>query len=318
MRYLYFIFRLAMLLVMILASSCARVPVTSIPTETTLPTSIPLPTEMAVPSPTTSPTKVPTQKEFEDFNPNNFDQSTSVDNKWLPLKPGTQWSYEGFTVDNGAKIPHRLVVTVTDLTKVINGVNSVVTWDQDFKADQLTEGELAFFAQDKNGTVWRMGEHPEAYEDGTFIEAPTWFTGIEDAKAGIEMQGAPQLGMPSYSEGWGPSVDFTDRGQVSQMGQMVCVPSDCYNDVLVIDETSKAEPGAHQLKYFASGIGNIRVAWTGADQTQETLELIKVVQLTPDALIDVRAKALELEKHAYLVSKDVYGLTPPSQPAAGN
>jgi hypothetical protein len=261
---------------------------------------------------------VPTQKEFEDFNPNNFDQSTSVDNKWLPLKPGTQWSYEGFTVDNGAKIPHRLVVTVTDLTKVINGVNSVVTWDQDFKADQLTEGELAFFAQDKNGTVWRMGEHPEAYEDGTFIEAPTWFTGIEDAKAGIEMQGAPQLGMPSYSEGWGPSVDFTDRGQVSQMGQMVCVPSDCYNDVLVIDETSKAEPGAHQLKYFASGIGNIRVAWTGADQTQETLELIKVVQLTPDALIDVRAKALELEKHAYLVSKDVYGLTPPSQPAAGN
>ncbi len=37
------------------------------------------------------------------------------------------------------------------------------------------------------------------------------------------------------------------------------------------------------------------------------------MQLGPEALAEVRAKALELEKLAYEVSKDVYSHTPPSE-----
>jgi hypothetical protein len=255
--------------------------------------------------------KTSDKKEFENFDGDNFENSTNIDNKWLPLQPGTKLVYEGVTDDNGQSVPHRLIITVTDLTKVIDGVPSVITWDLDYSSNQLVEAELAFFAQDDDGAVWRMGEHPEDYEDGKFIEAATWISGIEDARAGIEMLAEPQVGMPSYSQGWAPGVDFTDRAQVSQIGQKACIPVDCYENVLVIDESSKAEPGAHQFKYFADGIGNIKVDWKGADETHETLELVEIVHLSPEALAEVRTQAVELEKHAYEVSPDVYGKTAP-------
>ena len=251
------------------------------------------------------------QKDFEDFNPNNFDNPTNIDNKWFPLKPGMQYIYEGITNnDEGNQVSRRLVVTVTDLTKVINGVNTVVSWDRDYNNDSIVEAELAFYAQDNNGNVWRMGEHPEEYKNGEFIGAPSWFSGIVDSIAGFEMLGAPQL-QQSYSQGWAPAVEFTDRGQVSQMDQKTCVPAGCYEGVVVIDETSQAEPDAHQLKFYAPGIGNIKVGWTGEDETKEKLELIEVNQISAEELAQAHAEALKEEQHAYEVSKDVYGKTPP-------
>ena len=252
------------------------------------------------------------EKEFEDFNRDNFSRSTNIDNEWLPLKPGTRFIYTGTTMDDDEPIPHRVVINVTDLTKVIDGVPVVVTWDLDYNADQLVEAELAFFAQDNDGNVWRMGEYPEEYEDGKLVVAPAWIHGIEDAKAGIAMKAEPRLATPSYSQGWGPAVEFTDRGVVHQMGQKTCVPVDCYENVLVVAESSKAEPDAQQLKYFAPGVGNIRVGWQGeGEKTQEVLELVEVVQLSPEALAEVRAEALALEKRAYRISKEVYGSLPP-------
>jgi len=228
-----------------------------------------------------------------------------------------QFVYEGVTDDNGKMVKHRLTVNVTDLTKVISGVRSLVSFDQDFAGDQLAEAELTFYAQDNSGNVWSMGEHPEEYDSGKFVQAPTWIHGFQDAHAGLAMLASPQAGTPSYSQGWGPAVSWTDRGQVRQTGQKVCVPVKCYDNVLVIAESSKAEPNAYQLKYFAPGVGGIRTDWLGSDVTQEKLELVKVTQLSPDELTKVREAALNLEKHAYEVSKDVYAKTPPSEVPEG-
>jgi len=248
---------------------------------------------------------------FATFDTENFDQPTVIDNKWLPFKPGTQLVFEGFTIENGEKVPHTVIITVTDLTKKIAGVPSVVTWDQDISAGELVEAELAFFAQDNDGAVWRMGEYPEEYLDGAVVDAPTWIHGFKGARAGVAMMADPQTGTPSYAQGWGPDVDWNDRGQVHQQGQKVCVPAGCYEDVLVISETSRSERGAFQLKYYAPVVGNILVGWTGADRTQETLELVQILQLGPEEFAQARARALELEASAYERSKDVYVHTPP-------
>ena len=212
-------------------------------------------------------------------------------------------------------IPHRIEFTVTDLTKEIAGVSTVVAWIVDISDGQVVEKEIAFYAQDNDGNVWYLGEHPEEYEDGEFVEAPTWLAGVEDAVAGIKMKAEPQLGTPGYFQGWAPAVEWTDYGQVDQMGLETCVSVDCYQDVLVIAESSLEEEDAYQLKYYAPGVGNVRVGWRGADATQEELELVDYVELSPEALADVRAEALELEKHAYEVSQDVYGQTPPAEQA---
>jgi len=256
---------------------------------------------------------------LENFDPGTFQRSNQIDNAWMPLKPGTRFVYEGTTIeDDGTAVPHRVVINVTDLTKVIGSIRTVVTWDLDYSDGELVEAELAFFAQDSNGTVWRMGEYPEEYDGGKFVAAPAWIHGLADARAGIMMQAKPQVGTPSYAEGWAPAVTWTDRGQVDQMGQKTCVPVSCYEDVLVIAETSAGEAGAHQLKYYARGVGNIRVGWRGAgEKTKETLELMRVEQLDAAALAEVRARALEMERNAYQRSPVVYAHTPPAERATG-
>ncbi len=246
------------------------------------------------------------------FEATRFARSVPISNEWLPLKPGTRFVYEGTTIeDDGTAVPHRVVITVTDLTKVIGGVRTAVTWDLDYSDGELVEAELAFFAQDTSGTVWRMGEYPEEYEEGKFVTAKPWIHGIAEARAGIMMHARPQPGTPSYAQGWGPAVDWTDRGQVDQMGQKTCVPVACYDDVLVIAETSQSEPDAQQLKYYARGVGNVRVGWRGGgEKTKETLELVRVEQLDARGLAEVRGKALDLERSAYQRSQAVYGKTP--------
>lgn len=245
----------------------------------------------------------------------HFTRSSAVSNPWMPLTPGTRLVYEGTTVeDDGKTVPHRIVVNVTDLTKVIAGVRTAVTWDLDYNDGELVEAELAFYAQDSSGTVWYLGEYPEEYEDGKFVAARPWIHGLEGASAGIMMPRDPRTGTPSYAEGWGPAVEWTDRGQVDQMGQRTCVAAGCYDSVLVIVETSAGEADAQQLKYYARGTGNVRVGWRGAgEKTQEVLELARIERLDAAAMDDVRTRALDLERSAYGHSATVYAHTRPAE-----
>jgi hypothetical protein len=296
------------LLLVTLVVGCAGTPNPTAPPPTaTLP---PPPTAEPEPTPETT---IDIDRRLEEFDPDNFDDPTNIDNQWYPMKPGTQWIYEGSTEDKGFTIPHRIVFTVTELTKVLEGVETVVAWVEDFSEGLLVESELAFYAQDNDGKVWYLGEYPEEYENGRFVDAPAWLAGFKGARPGIKMQAEPQEGMPVYSQGWGPAVNWTDYGRVDQVGQETCVPVDCYQDVLVIAESSLEEADAFQLKYYAPGVGEVRVGWRGKDATKETLELVEMVQLSPEALAEVHAAALEQEARAYEISKEVYEQTAPMQ-----
>ena len=243
------------------------------------------------------------------FDYDNFDNPTMIDNQWAPMTPGTRLVFEGTTNEDNILLRHQVIITVTDLTKVIDGINSVVSWDQDLSEGELVEAELAFFAQDNDGNVWRMGEHPEEYENGVFMDAPTWIAGVNGAMAGISMLGDPVLGTLSYSQGWSAEVEFFDRGRVKGFDEQTCVKVDCFENVLVVDEFNVEETNAHQLKYFAPGVGNILVDWSGDDETQEVLELVAVEYLDAAGLAEVRAAVFELDRHALQVSPDVYGST---------
>ncbi|HEX8133317.1 MAG TPA: hypothetical protein VF880_07795, partial [Actinomycetes bacterium] len=110
-----------------------------------------------------------------------------------------------------------------------------------------------------------------------------------------------------------PEIEFSDRARVHQTGQRTCVPLGCYDNVLVTDEWNPLEPGdAHQRKFYASGVGNIRVGAVD-DPEAETLVLVKLAHLDPGALAQAREEALKLERRAYRVRKDVYGGTQPAE-----
>lgn len=258
--------------------------------------------------------KIDFANQLENFDPAQFSNPTKIDNPWFPLVPGTQFVYDGFTESTpGQRVAHRFVLTVSDMTKVVNGVRAVVVWDQDLQAGELVEAELAFFIQNNDGNIWHLGQYPEVYENGKFVETSVWIAGIDGARPGITIKKVPQLGGPTYSQGWSPTVPWTDRARVAQVGVRDCVPAGCYENVIVTEEFSREEPNAFQRKYYAPGVGNIRVDFTGQDATRETLELVSVTKLSPEALADARAKVLELEKNGYARSKDVYGQTAPAE-----
>ena len=234
--------------------------------------------------------------------------STTIDNQWWTLKPGTQFTWEGQALDGEDTIRRRVVFTVTDLTKNVAGVRTLVGWDRDYNDGVLTESELIFLAQDKVGNVWHFGQYAEIYdEEGQFDGGSAWLVGyLQGAKAGILMQANPQQGTPAYSEGFAPPPFFWDDfGRVFRTGQRTCVKTGCHSNVLVIEEFEPTKPDAFQLKYYASGVGLVRVGWRGEEEEeQETLELVKMVQLSEAELAQARAEALQLEARA-----NVYGRT---------
>ena len=255
---------------------------------------------------------VPEDK-LEKLDVTRFSRPTEITNKWLPMKPGTRFVYAGTTVeDDGKVVPQRVVINITDLVKVIAGVRTLVSYDLDYSDGELDEAVLAFYAQDDDGNVWHFGQYLEEYDGRKVVKAPAWIHGIQDARAGIMMKAEPRPGTPSYAHGYGPAVNWMDRGQVYAMGQEVLVGTTRYTDVLMIKETSNEEDAADaaQLKYYAAGVGNIKAGWMGTgEKTKEMLDLTRVEQLDAQELAAVRAKTLALEKSAYRRSKNVYGGT---------
>ena len=246
----------------------------------------------------------------KDFSVGRFDYRRShiIDNKFLPLVPGTQFTLTGTTLAGN----HEVVFTVTRATKWVNHVRTLVMWDRDFQDGELVEEEIAFVAQDRDGNVWYMGEYPEEHADDGTISAPaTWLAGKQDAIAGVFMRADPKPNTSTYLQGLAPAVEFIDRARIDRINQRTCVPTGCYDGVLVVDEwdpTAQPEDG-HQFKYHAPGVGVVKVEGKGGDEV-ETLDLTKRRTLSSDELKAATARALQLDRRAYrLADHAVYRKT---------
>lgn len=250
----------------------------------------------------------------ESFPAGAFSDPTRIDNRWLPLVPATRWIWEGEATIDGARHARRVEFQITDLTKVVMGIRAVVGYDLDITDGDLNEAEIVFLAQDDDGNIWHLGQFPEEYEDGAFVDAPIWIGGLDGASAGIWMKGEPRQSAISYSQGYGPTVSWTDRARVLEMGSVTCVPAGCYEDVLVIDEFNRDEPDAHQLKYYAPGVGGVRVGWAGArEEEREELELLSVEKLDRAALAAIRDAVLAQDARGLDLSPDIYAKLPPME-----
>jgi hypothetical protein len=84
--------------------------------------------------------------------------------------------------------------------------------------------------------------------------------------------------------------------------------------VLVVDEWSPGNPG-HQIKYYAPGVGLVRVGARGGD-SQEYLSLTAIRHLGRDGMARVAAGAMAMDRRAYRVSK-LYRVTQPAAPGPG-
>jgi hypothetical protein len=265
---------------------------------------------------------------FADFDSAVFEPPTEIDNKFFPLAPGTQFTFVGQAGlgDEEVRILPRIVVfTVTDMTKVIDGVETLVIWDQDFAIDEegeqfLVEEQIAFFVQDEDGNVWMLGEYPEEFEDGEFVGAPmTWIQGVQDAQGGIIVLGRlgrQRLGT-EFLQGLVPSIEFFDCGLVHRKLRRLTVRGEVFRNIVVIRERDAFDPeGGIQQKYYARGVGLVKVDAVD-DPEGEILNLVEQVTLGPGGLAIARQNVKRLESNAFN-SEDkrvrfVYRKTDPAQ-----
>jgi hypothetical protein len=242
----------------------------------------------------------------KDFSVRRFSaRSTTVDNRFLPLVPGRQFTLSGTTTAGR----HEVVFTVTNVTKWVDHVRTVVLWDRDFQDGVLAEEELAFMAQDDQGNVWSLGEYPEEIDEATGARsAPrTWLAGHQGAHAGVLMRANPQPNTAAYLQGEAPAVQFLDEANVAQVNQRTCVPGGCYGGVLVVDEwdPNRQPADGHQFKYHAPGVGVVQIVGQGGTE-QETLVLTSDRRLNPAEMQAATVRTLQLDLHAYGVSPAVY------------
>jgi hypothetical protein len=94
-----------------------------------------------------------------------------------------------------------------------------------------------------------------------------------------------------------------------------CTPLDCYDRVLVVDESSPLEPDSGvQRKFHAPGVGVVHITAIG-DPEAETLTLTRATRLGPEGVRAARQAVRRLERRAYRIS-DVYQATEPAWPGA--
>ena len=99
------------------------------------------------------------------------------------MSVGTRWEYRETDTGGGRA---KVVVRVTDETKrIANGVTARVIRDTVTERGVPVEVTDDWFAQDKDGNVWYLGEYVTNYEDGKVADhAGSFEAGVDGAQAG--------------------------------------------------------------------------------------------------------------------------------------
>jgi len=181
------------------------------------------------------------------------DFTDGVDNPFFPLKPGTAFHYEG--VSDGVTQTDDMVVT--HRTKQVEGVQATVVRDTVSARGIPIERTFDWYAQDKQGNVWYMGEDSLEMKNGRWARASdSWTGGVHGGKPGIIMPGAPKPGAV-YRQEYYRAGGALDQARVLSLNGKIGVRYGTYKHVLVTLEWSPVEPQLEQ-KYYVRGIGEVQ------------------------------------------------------------
>lgn len=180
--------------------------------------------------------------------------STTIDNPFFPMAPGDVWTYRE-TDDDGKN--GTVVVTVTEKTKVIDGVTTREVHDVLTDAGEVAEDTLDWYAQDHQGNIWYFGEATTEYgADGEASTEGSWQAGIGGGQPGIVVLAEPQPGQ-SYREEY-LAGHAEDNARVLSIDEMADVPFGSFDDLLMTRNASPIEPDVLEYKWYAKGVGPIR------------------------------------------------------------
>jgi hypothetical protein len=211
---------------------------------------------------------LPQGREPVQLDPADF--SVSIDNPYWPMSPGTKWVYSE-TDTKGTN--QKVVVEVTDETKMIaNGIEARVVRDTVTENGAPVEITDDWYAQDKAGNIWYLGEHVTNYKNGKVVgHGGSFEAGVDGAQPGIAMPADPDPGLSYRQEYYKGEAE--DKAAVITIGEeQVQVPLGYFDKgVLMTRDLVPTEPKVQELKFYAPNVGPLLSVHTDGDGSRAEL-----------------------------------------------
>jgi hypothetical protein len=202
------------------------------------------------------------------LNPAHF--TTKIDNPYWPMRPGSRWVYRE-TDPEGTN--QRVVITVTRKTKKIaNGITARVVHDVVTENGAPVEVTNDWYAQDKAGNVWYLGEHTTEYAKGKpTTTAGSFEAGVDGAQPGIIMPAKPRAGLSYRQEYYKGHAE--DKAQVLSLKEQVEVPFGHFRpgQVLMTRDLNPLKPNILEYKFYARGVGPVLAVGVSGGSDREEL-----------------------------------------------
>ena len=200
-----------------------------------------------------------------EFSMDIFAPGTVIDNPYFPLGEDYEETIHAEGVDEeGEDFEEESQLSYGGDGRLILGVQTTTQLDEAFEDGLLVERTFDYYAQDLFGNVWYMGEDVTNFiynDDDELIETnddSAWIAGENGALPGYIMPAIPVVGFAYYQE-FAALDEALDEASVFATGLTLEVGGSIFEDVLQIQETTMLDPDAREFKYYAPGVGLIRV-----------------------------------------------------------
>ncbi len=152
----------------------------------------------------------------------------------------------------------RLIITVLNETRMVDGIETRVVEERETKEGKLVEVSRNFFAISKRtNSVFYFGEEVDIYKDGKVVKQEgAWLAGAKDARFGLMMPGVALLGARHYQE-IAPKVAM-DRAEIVGMDETLTTRAGEFKSCLKVEETTPLEPDVKEYKLYAPGVGLVQ------------------------------------------------------------
>jgi hypothetical protein len=208
---------------------------------------------------------LPQGSEPAKLDPSDF--TDRIDHPYWPMRPGTTWVYSERDLEGSNQ---RVVVTASKETKEVSGIRARVVHDVVTEDGALVEDTYDWYAQDRDGNLWYLGEDTKEYKDGKVASrAGSWQAGVDGAEAGIVLPAKPSVGMSYRQEYYKGEAE--DKARILSLDEWTQVPAGAYDHLLMTKDFTPLQPDVLEHKFYAQGVGPVLVLSVSAGTAREEL-----------------------------------------------
>jgi hypothetical protein len=183
------------------------------------------------------------------------------------MAPGTRWVYRETDADGAVK---RVEITVTNKKKTIEGISATVVRDVVTEDGEVVEATWDWYAQDKEGNIWYLGEDTTEYENGKPVtKAGSWEHGVDGAYAGVIVPADPVDGLTYRQEYYAGQAE--DAAEVLSVEEQAEVPYGHFEDALLTKDFTPLHPEILEYKLYAKGVGPVLILGISGGSDREEL-----------------------------------------------